>query len=278
MYCRNCPKCNKEIAYTIKGNRDKAEKKKQMCRNCSNNELGKKYIGAGNPFYGKRHSLTTVEKMKNKDMSYTHTKSFRQRRRDTSKKGRENPMYNTSVYELWVVKYGEKTAGELLAATKKKWSIAASGTNNPMYGKPPPQGSGNGWKGWYKNWFFRSLRELSYMINVIEKENLKWRSAETKDLRINYINWDGTPRTYSADFLIEEKYLVEIKPEKLKSSRTVRLKQLAAIEFCRKNNLEYRLLDIALLTNEEFLRLYKNNEIKFTERYEKMFLEGYENG
>lgn len=55
------------------------------------------------------------------------------------------------------------------------------------------------------------------MVNVIEKQKLQWRSGETKDLGISYIGWEGKPRTYFADFLVEEKCLVEIKPEKLKS-------------------------------------------------------------
>ncbi|MBR4316812.1 MAG: hypothetical protein IKP65_07630 [Alphaproteobacteria bacterium] len=41
---------------------------------------------------------------------------------------------------------------------KKKYSEKSKGKNNPMYGKPAPKGSGNGVSGWYKGWFFRSLR------------------------------------------------------------------------------------------------------------------------
>jgi hypothetical protein len=39
-----------------------------------------------------------------------------------------------------------------------------------MYGKPSPNGSGNGW-------YFISLHELSYMVNVIERFKLKWNSG-----------------------------------------------------------------------------------------------------
>jgi len=49
-----------------------------------------------------------------------------------------------------------------------------------MYGKPAPIGSGNGWSGWYKGWYFRSLLELSFMINVIERFKMSWQNAETK--------------------------------------------------------------------------------------------------
>jgi hypothetical protein len=63
--------------------------------------------------------------------------------------------------------YGKEKANKM----KNNLSILNSGSKNKMYGKPSPQGSGNGWSGWYKGWYFRSLIELSYMVNVIEK---KW--------------------------------------------------------------------------------------------------------
>lgn len=35
MYTRNCPKCNKEISYSKKGNLNRAEKNKKICKSCS---------------------------------------------------------------------------------------------------------------------------------------------------------------------------------------------------------------------------------------------------
>lgn len=147
-----------------------------------------------------------------------------------------------------------------------------------MYGKPSPQGSGNGWSGWYKNWFFRSLRELSYMINVIEFQNLKWRSGETSDLKIPYVDWEGKNRVYTADFLVEEHDLIEVKPEKLKSSKTVRIKQEAAIIFCEEKGWEYKLIDPPVLSFNEIQNLYLTEQIKFTKRYEQLFLERAKHG
>lgn len=43
--------------------------------------------------------------------------------------------------------YGKEKAVEL----KEKLSERFSGEGNPMFGKPSPEGSGNGWSGWYKN-------------------------------------------------------------------------------------------------------------------------------
>ena len=68
----------------------------------------------------------------------------------------------------------------------------------------------------------------------IEAKNRRWRTAETKDLRIKYIDYKGDERTYIDDFLVEEKDLIEVKPKKLKSSLTVRLKAKAARKFCKE--------------------------------------------
>ena len=80
-----------------------------------------------------------------------------------------------------------------------------------MYGKPSPQGSGNGWSGWYKGWYFRSLLELSYMILVIERFNISWSNGEK--IKITYKNFSGINRNYFPDFLLNNKYIIEIKPK-----------------------------------------------------------------
>ena len=82
-----------------------------------------------------------------------------------------------------------------------------------MYGKPAPIGSGNGWSGWYKGWYFRSLLELSFMINVIERFNMPWISAENQTYKISYVDTNLKQRNYYADFIIDNKYIVECKPK-----------------------------------------------------------------
>ena len=283
-YSRECPVCRKEILHTSKYNRNASFKKKRPCRSCSSIVKNKKYgnnkkfieryatkgnnTGENNPFYGKKHTRDVKNKLKKIDKSYTQTKDFKQK---CLKNGENNGMYGKTVYNVWVEKYGEEVADEKLIQFKDKLSIRMSGKNNPMYGKPSPQGSGNGWSGWYKSWFFRSLKELSYMINVIEKNGSQWRTAETKDLRIPYVDYKGDDRTYTADFLVDEKELIEVKPEKLKSSITVRLKQKAALEFCKKRGLVYKIVDVIKLSQQEIKQMHDNNMIKFTKRYENKY-------
>jgi hypothetical protein len=157
------------------------------------------------------------------------------------------------------------------ACRRKKISDKVSGEKNPMYGKPSPQGSGSGWKGWYKNWFFRSLRELSYVINVIEKNKWTWFSAEKAEFAIKYVFFDNKIRTYFADFVVNEKKLVEVKPIKLHNSPLVLSKTKAAKEFCLKKSFEFEIIDPPMLEYFEISRLLQNNEIKFMEKYEKKF-------
>lgn len=284
-YFRECPLCSRKLGYTIKKNKNYAEKNKKLCSPCSQKEahkrpevklktkkralvLSKKYCGSGNPFYGKKHSDETKEKISKVDKAYTKTAEFKEK---SARHGKKNGMYGKSIYNVWVDKYGKEEANSRMVKLKKKRSINASGKNNPMYGKPSPQGSGNGWSGWYKGWFFRSLKELSYVINIIEAKKLNWRTAETKDLRIKYIDYKGDERTYLADFLVEEKELIEVKPIRLKASLTVRLKQAAAEIFCKKMGFIYKIEDVDILKDEEIKELHIKKKIVFTKRYEKKY-------
>ena len=285
-YFRKCPLCNKELGYTNKKNRNMAEKKRSCCSSCSckevhkrpeiilrDKQLGvlrkKRYRGKDNPFYGKKHSEETRKKMRGaaelKDKSFCQTQEFKEKSR---RPGKLNGMYGRTVYGVWLEKYGKREADKRMKNFIKKQSINSSGKNNPMYGKPAPQGSGNGWSGWYKKWYFRSLKELSYMINVIEPNKYKWRTAETRDLSIKYIDYKGVDRTYRADFFINEKILLEIKPIKLFNTPTNLLKKKAAINFCKSRGYKYRIVDIKLLSIEEIISLYKNKEIKFIYKYQ----------
>jgi len=184
-------------------------------------------------------------------------------------------MYGKTVYQQWVKKYGKEEADRKMDAYRKKQSINNSGEKNSMFGKCSPHGAGNGWSGWYNKWYFRSILELSYMINIIEKENKKWISAERKDLTIEYVNWDGTRRTYRADFFVEDKYLIECKPKKLFNTPSNKLKREAAEKFCNKKGLIYQMVDIPKLSTGDLTKLYEEDKITFTEFYDKKFREKF---
>lgn len=185
----------------------------------------------------------------------------------TAHYGKSNGMYGRSFYEAWVEKYGKEEADKKLEDYKKRKSEKSSGKNNPMYGRPAPKGSGNGISGWYKGWFFRSLRELSYMVNVIEKEGHKWRSLDnTSDFRIKYLDKDGHERSYCPDFLIDDNIIVEIKPKKLQELDLVVRKQNAAIMYCKSRNMRHIITDVEIMDFSIIKSMVESGEIRFTEK------------
>jgi len=235
IYNRNCPKCEKLINYSSSCAYYRARKKNSNCRQCN-------YID----------------------------EQYKQKASDFSKKYWKNATIRT-VYEHWLNKYGKEEADKRQLNYKIKQSLKSSGKNNPMYGKPSPQGSGNGWSGWYKNWYFRSLKELSYYIKIIERFKLPYKNGELNEFKINYKNYNNIDRTYRPDFIIANKYVIEIKPKRLWNSDLVKRKTIAAKKWCKKNNYIYKLKDIKNITFEEIKNLNKKGLLKFTDRYEKKF-------
>ena len=138
-----------------------------------------------------------------------------------------------------------------------------------MYGKPSPNGSGVGWKGWYNGTFFRSLRELSFMI-LLDELDIPYESAEFNKFSIKYKDWKGSERTYRPDFLVDNLYLVEIKPTKLHNSDSIKRKTASALKFVKDKGLKFILIDIEIDIGklEEANRLGK---IRWIGSYEEKF-------
>lgn len=194
-------------------------------------------------------------------------RNFEQNGIDTSIKGKSNVSL-----EKWEFEYGKEKANEMWNEYTNKLSISSGGINNPMYGKPSPNGSGQGWKGHYKNFYFRSLRELSYLL-YLDKNDIKWETAESKRFMIKYKSYDETDRTYRPDFYLPElNKLVEIKPKRLHKSPLILLKTAAALEFCKDNNLTYEIFDFPIDTLK-IKKALDEGKIKFSKDYQKKFLE-----
>jgi hypothetical protein len=264
-----------------------AKKRNRLCGSCAaKRRKGDSTLNLGmyakkgfacdekNPFFGHEHTEQTKEKIRNRDKSFFQTQSYKDKVSKNSS-GSKNGMYGRTYYQVWVEKYGKEEADRRQKEKNKKTSIQCTGKNNPMYGKPSPKGSGNGWSGWYKGWFFRSLLELSYVVNVLEPNGDDWESAESLNIKIPYKNYKGVERTYTPDFLINSKTLVEVKPSKLKSSLTVRLKAEAAKTYCKQCNWKYVFVDPPILTEEKIKELHNESSIKFIKRYEKIYEQKY---
>jgi len=267
-YIRLCPNCNGDINYKFKEAKTRADKKNSLCQSCCR-------VGDKNPFYNKKHSkesmLKMVETSKKSDnrLKYYEKVKSEEYRKYLSEKFKKNPtMKGNSYYKVWVKKYGKKIADNMNRECSLKKSH--KGEKNYWFGKTPPFGSGNGWSGWYNGWYFRSLLELSYMVNIIEKYNIDWVSGEKNEYKIEYYH-NNKKKNYNPDFILNGKYMIECKPKKMWNTKLVSIKKDAAEKFCKENNLIYKMRYVKLLTDDEILSFYRSGKIVWIERYRIKF-------
>lgn len=246
-WVRACPDCGKDIIYHYVGNFNCACSRNTLCYNCCRK-------GEKSSFYGGK--LWTKERRlwwsKNCPTLFT---------------SKNNPTLDPAVRKKLSDFSKRRTYSP---ETRRKISLANSGKNNSHYGKPPSQGSGNGWANWYNGMHFRSLRELQYYISEIEEHSILCESAQGKMFQISYKDYDGRDRTYRPDFFVDNHWLIEIKPKALWNTKTVVSKKLAAEEFCKQMGYEYKLVDVepnSLLLKEKYL----NGEIRFVDKYKSRF-------
>lgn len=267
----HCQECDKIIYYTLRSTYSTAKKRAKnfgLCSSC----LKK---GEKNPFFNKKHKKETIEKIvqtsKNSELRQKYYAKIKTQeyRKYLSVKMKNNPtMKGNSYYKIWVEKYGKNVADEMNKQCSLKKSL--KGEKNYWFGKTPPFGSGNGWSGWYKDWYFRSLLELSYMVNVIEKYKICWKTAENKQYKITF-TYNNKIKNYFPDFILNDKYLIECKPRKLWNTEIVKEKKTAAEIFCKEHNLIYKLRDIKKLSYNEITQLYENGYLKWISRYQEKY-------
>lgn len=272
----------------------KSEKVQLICDKCGNNfERLCKYIPKSfkkfNAFYCKKcidsiiiteYNVSCIGKNAEARFGEERGKAFRQKMSKVTS-GKNNPRYGTEVSEetrqkikdaLVGISYEEKYGIEKANEIKQKLSKTFSGKNNPMYGKPAPSGSGNGWSGWYKGLYFRSLLELSFLI-----KNSDVKSAEY--IKIPYKDYKGDERTYHPDF-IKDKTIYEIKPQHLLNAADNKLKFEAAKNYCNINEFKFCIItenDLEKINYDTLVILKNKGELKFIDRYEQKFLEYGEN-
>lgn len=104
IFCDKCGKVTKLNNYPTTTNID------YLCGTC-------RQLGDKNPSYGRKHSKEWKEQ------------------KSKSTKGKNNPMYNKTVYDTWVEKYGKDEADKKLMVFKDKMSSVTSNENNGMFGK-----------------------------------------------------------------------------------------------------------------------------------------------
>ena len=165
-------------------------------------------------------------------------------------------------------------------AKKIKKLVARHGKDNAQFGKPAHNGSGNGWSGYYKGKYFRSLLELSFIVNFLEKNNLIYKSAEQAKYAIPYINLENKNRNYFADY-ITGRELIEVKPKLAAKWESNKCKFKAAKNWCRKNNMVFKIYDHTMfeqLKEEQLKKMYEEGIIVWIDRYENKFKQKHYGG
>lgn len=285
-YTRICPKCNKEIIHKNKYSCRQHEKLNKMCASCSRKDfflknpeaitkmsqerIGKR-TGRDNHNFGKKISEEQKEKFRSKMVGRKLTPEHVKNATDALQaKYKSGELTKKHFYVHWVEKYGEEIATQKYEETKKKNSESSKGAGNPMFGKPSPKGSGNGWKCWYGDYFCRSLRELMFILKL-EAEDLKWKTGECQKIQIKYLDYKGQERNYFPDFIVGS-IMYEVKPKRLWDTPLIKAKTEAAKKYCAERDMTFEIVDIAIdfkVVND----LYNVGKIKFSEKYEKKFIE-----
>lgn len=171
------------------------------------------------------------------------------------------------LIDQFVHKHGPEKGRELYEAYVENMRAKSTGENNAMYGKPSPAGSGNGWKGWYRDHYFRSFRELTFLIQA-ERDSVAWTPGEK--VSIPYV-FEGSERTYRPDFLIGTR-MIELKPERLIKSPAVQAKAEAARAYCAANGLTYEIFDPGI-DSDLIQHAYEAGLVRFVGDYEQRFLD-----
>lgn len=211
-------------------------------------EISERFSGATNPFFGKKHSEQTKEKMK----SSTHD-SWNATKRRLSKE----------EYDIWYADYCASLSGKNnhfygkhhSLETRKHLSevranLIADGTIDI---KP----SHYGLKGYY---FSTKMNEMFRYDSLIEYFRMKMLDIDdnviswTKrhKIRIPYI-LNGVQKNYVPDFVINNSIIEELKGYEEEAKKKAKLDILK--DYCNKNNLECSILsyeDIDVLCNKIF--------------------------
>ena len=287
-----CTVCDKSIFVNSLHNflNRRLDGKIKICKSCKNSSIERKkflsslHLGKNNPMAGVNLNEYWLKKYGKEEATKRRVATSKKISQSNSgkcipskiRRGAENGMFGKTPYGIWLKKYGKEEADlRQVQMVKNHKEKVLKGKNNPMYGKPTPSGSGSGYSGWYKDIYFRSFHELSYFVKIIERHDILCESAEKVKWVIKYIDEKGSDRTYRADFVLNNKYLVEIKPKKMRNLREVLLKEKFAIDFCKEHNLIYKITSVSLLKKEKIKEMYDCGKIKLQGRSDERYRKKY---
>lgn len=118
--------------------------------------------------------------------------------------------------------------------------------------------------GWYKNWFFRSLKELSFAL-LTEKNGSTWRTAETAEFTVEYVDPYGKTKKHYPDFFVDNKFVVEVKPRAHQKGKIVVAKAESMKKFCLAHGYIYQMISPRKIDKKELQTLIDAKQVIFTD-------------
>src|SRR5271155_2636338 len=105
-YARTCPDCGIELTYTIRSNYLAAERKQSKCFDWGMKNR-RNYVGADNPFFGKKHSEEVKQHIShfNSEVRELSDEAIQKARENLSKVSNDRPLH-----DIWLEKYGKEEA------------------------------------------------------------------------------------------------------------------------------------------------------------------------
>lgn len=174
----------------------------------------------------------------------------------TQEKAKVDPSHENEIVKL-------HKEGSTIKQISKKFHKSQNSIRNALIknGFPPKTplqifSKKFGHIGTYKNLLFRSLMELSFILDNENAYNIE--SAEK--FKIPYF-FNGKNRKYYPDFLLNNSTIVEIKPKSYWYDEIILAKNSAAIKFCEQNNFTFKITDWEIDKNK-IKPLILNGEVK----------------
>lgn len=255
---------------------------KDLCRSCKQKE---QYL-LGHRDKQKDHIAsyaTNVQKGKTFDILYGKEKSDLIKSSISSAMSKDNPRWSTKYRSLDEIEdqrkrqsiqfsmmkkdktYEEQYGIEKANLIKDKLTKSMTGELNHMYGKPAPKKSGNGWSGWFKNHYFRSLMEFTYLYYLLEN-NINFENGELKKFKILYSFNDKMYNYYPDFYLVDIDTYIEVKPKSLLNTA----KNIAKINAAKSlHNDKFIIItedNLKYLKPLAILQMYENGDILFDDK------------
>ena len=236
---------------------------KDICKRCVTVQYNKtrpmevrKRAGAG---FADKHKGKKLEEIVGIDKARTIRVTLTNQRM-----GEKNHNFG-GVHQRFPVRTGsfeEQFGKEKADLIKLKISLKTKGENNPMFGRPSPKGAGSGISGYYKDYYFRSLLELSCIL-MFEAERTEFMLCDgRKSFSFKY---DGN-RTYFPDFYLPSRNeFIEVKPKRLCETPQVKQKAQAVIN----SGFPFRFItenDICKISKLELTKLIDQNLVIIDEK------------